>query len=161
MYSRARFALNPQTHLLFSSCHKMTYLLLLQLGLFVSGISFTRQNCRQMYIIPYTSKQGQVDPFGVTDLVRNHFQQQGFAILSAPLSTIEPACQYYQCRVSHTENYWQFKRDSVYLTISDQTGNVVGRFYGVSGKTALTFRSGYATATTRALRNAEQFRFYR
>ena len=139
----------------------MNYRLLLLLGLCFSGISFLKQNCRQIHVIPYTTKQGKVDPFGLTSLVKNHFQQQGFEILAAPSNTIKPDCQYYQCALSHTENYWKFKRDSVCLTITDQMGKVIGRYCGVSGKTALTFQSGYATATTNALANVEQSHFYR
>ena len=49
--------------------------LVLLLGLSFSSISFLKQNCRQVHIVPYTTKQGKVDPFGLTNLVRNYFQQ--------------------------------------------------------------------------------------
>ena len=98
----------------------MNYQLLLLLSLTFNSSYTSIETCRQIQIISYTTKRGKIDPFGLTPLVKDYFQKRGFE-LGTPLATTDkPDCQLYQCPISHTEDYWKFKRDSVCLTITEQ-----------------------------------------
>ncbi|MCK8495860.1 hypothetical protein M0L20_28600 [Spirosoma sp. RP8] len=138
----------------------LSYVLLLVMLISSSFVPHP-SDCRQIRITPYTTRKGEVDPFNLTQLVKKHFQQQGFRLSSEHQDSTDTNCTYYRCTLSHTENYWKFKRDTVCLTITDSEGKRVGYYCGVSGVTAMTFRSGYTTATREALASIKQTPFYR
>ena len=120
--------------------------------LFISSFTIIDSPCRKIRIIPFQGKNGKVDRFKLMPIVKQRFQKLGFQVIDKDSSlTSLDNCQILECRMVHTENYWEYKKDTVTLIIKDSSGRSIAQYQGVVGPVVMTFKSGFTDATVAAL----------